>query len=136
MKSMKLTYPATVEGLSSASERLNDTLDTEGCPAALKAKLMVAVDEVVSNIINYSGACEFEVEIAFPRNPESVRISFSDAGKAFNPLTEAPEADTTSDLNHRAVGGLGMFMVKKMMDDVNYVYENGRNVLTVHLLRS
>ena len=60
---------------------------------------------------------------------------FSDSGKAFDPLTEAPVADMTAPVEDRQVGGLGMFMVKKMMDNVEYVHENGRNILTISKLR-
>ena len=97
---------------------------------------MVAMDEIASNIVHYSGAPDFDVDIDFPENPNAVRISFSDTGKAFNPLTEAQAADMTVPLAERQVGGLGMFMVKKMMDNVSYVHENGRNILTISKLRS
>lgn len=133
---MKFTFEATIEGLARAMATLEETLDSAGCPVAAKTKLMVAMDEIASNIVYYSGAADFDVDIDFPENPEAVRISFSDAGRAFNPLTEAPAADTTSSVEDRQVGGLGMFMVKKMMDNVSYVYENGRNILTISKLRS
>ena len=133
---MKFTFDATVEGLAKAMATLEEALDAAGCPVAAKTKLMISMDEVASNIIHYSGAKDFDVEIDFPENPDAVRISFSDAGKAFNPLTEAPAADITKGVEERQIGGLGMFMVKKMMDNVSYVYENGRNILTISKLRS
>lgn len=132
---MRFTFEATIDGLARAMSILGGTLDSAGCPEAVKTKLMVAMDEISSNIVHYSGAAEFDVEIDFPENPDAVRISFSDDGKAFNPLTEAPAADMTATLEDRQVGGLGMFMVKRMMDNVSYVYENGRNILTVSKLR-
>ena len=132
---MEFKFQATVAGLAEASATLAKEMDGAGCPAAVKTKLMIAVDEIVSNIVHYSGASDFTVEIDFPENPDAVKISFSDAGKAFDPLTEAKAADVTASLEDRQVGGLGMFMVKKIMDDVDYVHENGRNVLTVRKLR-
>lgn len=133
---MKFTFDATIEGLAQAMSTLEETLVNAGCPIAAKTKLMVAMDEIASNIVHYSGAPDFDVEIDFPENPNAVRISFSDTGKAFNPLTEAQAADITVPLAERQVGGLGMFMVKKMMDNVSYVHENGRNILTISKLRS
>ncbi len=133
---MKFTFDATIEGLAQAMSTLEETLVNAGCPIAAKTKLMVAMDEIASNIVHYSGAPDFDVEIDFPENPNAVRISFSDTGKAFNPLTEAQAADMTVPLAERQVGGLGMFMVKKMMDNVSYVHENGRNILTISKLRS
>ena len=133
---MKFTFDATIDGLAKAMATLEEALDGAGCPMSAKTKLMVAMDEVASNIVHYSGAPDFDVEIDFPENPDAVRISFSDAGKAFNPLTEASAADMTAKLEDRQIGGLGMFMVKKMMDNVEYVHENGRNILTISKLRS
>ena len=133
---MKFTFDATIDGLAKAMATLEESLDGAGCPMSAKTKLMVAMDEVASNIVHYSGAPDFDVEIDFPENPDAVRISFSDAGKAFNPLTEASAADMTAKLEDRQIGGLGMFMVKKMMDNVAYVHENGRNILTISKLRS
>lgn len=133
---MKFTFDATIEGLAQAMSTLEETLVNAGCPIAAKTKLVVAMDEIASNIVHYSGAPDFDVEIDFPENPNAVRISFSDTGKAFNPLTEAQAADMTVPLAERQVGGLGMFMVKKMMDNVSYVHENGRNILTISKLRS
>lgn len=133
---MKFTFEATIDGLAKAMSTLEEALDGAGCPMSAKTKLMVAMDEIASNIVHYSGAPDFDVEIDFPENPDAVRISFSDAGKAFNPLTEASAADITSKLEDRQIGGLGMFMVKKMMDNVVYVHENGRNILTISKLRS
>ena len=133
---MKFTFEATIAGLAKAMSTLEEALDGAGCPMSAKTKLMVAMDEVASNIVHYSGAPDFDVEIDFPENPDAVRISFSDAGKAFNPLTEASAADMTAKLEDRQIGGLGMFMVKKMMDNVEYVHENGRNILTISKLRS
>lgn len=133
---MKFTFDATIDGLAKAMATLEESLDGAGCPMSAKTKLMVAMDEVASNIVHYSGAPDFDVEIDFPENPDAVRISFSDAGKAFNPLTEASAADMTAKLEDRQIGGLGMFMVKKMMDNVEYVHKNGRNILTISKLRS
>lgn len=133
---MKFTFDATIDGLAKAMATLEEALDGAGCPMSAKTKLMVAMDEVASNIVHYSGAPDFDVEIDFPENPDAVRVSFSDAGKAFNPLTEASAADITAKLEDRQIGGLGMFMVKKMMDNVEYVHESGRNILTISKLRS
>ena len=132
---MEFLFKATIEGLSEASVKLGSALEASGCPENIRKKLMIAIDEIGSNIVHYSGSDEFAVEIDFPENPEAIRISFSDAGKAFNPLVEAPAADISAGVAERRIGGLGMFMVKKMMDNISYVNENGRNVLTISKLR-
>lgn len=129
------TFPATMAGLAEATEYLGLTLDKAGCPIASRTKLMIAMDEIASNIVRYSGAADFMIEIDFPEDPDAVRVSFSDAGRPFDPLT-SKEPDLTLPVEKREVGGLGLFMVKKMMDNVSYAHENGRNVLTISKLRS
>lgn len=132
---MTFVFEASVAALERASEVLNRALAEAGCPVKASTKLMIAFDEIASNIVRYSGAPDFSVDIDFPENPSAVRISFSDSGRAFNPLVEAPSPDTTLPAERREVGGLGLFMVRKMMDFVTYSHENGRNVLTISKLR-
>ena len=96
----------------------------------LSTKLMVAVDEIYSNIIRYSGATEATVRIL--KDADTVRLTFCDNGKPYNPL-DAKEPDITSSAEDRAIGGLGIFMVRKMMDNVEYMYKDGQNVLTLSM---
>jgi len=91
---------------------------------------MVAMDEIASNIVHYSGAPDFTVSVAFDDPPPRVRLTFSDGGTPYNPLLKA-DPDVTQPAEERAIGGLGIFMVKKMMDEIEYAYENGRNILTI-----
>ena len=60
-----------------------------------------------------------------------VSITFIDSGVPFNPL-EKPDPDVTLSVEERGIGGLGIFMVKKSMDDVQYSYDNGFNILTIY----
>ena len=92
------------------------------------AKLMVAVDEIYSNIVRYSGASEAKIQLV--KDGDSLRLVFCDNGKPYNPL-DADEPDVTASAEDRAIGGLGIFMVRKMMDDVEYEYTGGMNKLTL-----
>ena len=64
------------------------------------------------------------------QEPPSITIQFRDWGKPFDPLAKE-DADITLSAEERKIGGLGIYMVKNSMDDVNYVYENGQNILTI-----
>ncbi len=70
------------------------------------------------------------VRIEADRDAGNVILTFLDSGKPFDPLA-APDPDTTLKARERRIGGLGIFMVKKTMDDVFYAYRDGQNVLTM-----
>jgi anti-sigma regulatory factor (Ser/Thr protein kinase) len=99
----------------------------------IKKQLMISCDEIFTNIASYAypdGNGNVEVLIEFISETQNLRIIFSDSGTAFNPL-EISEPDTKVALSERKVGGLGMFMVKKMMDSVEYRRQDGKNILTL-----
>ena len=123
-----LELPARLESVPKFSAFAEKCLDGHGCPRAAKADLLVALDEISNNVAQYSGSERMEVVIELARNPSVVRISVSDAGRPWNPL-EHLDPDITLSADERAIGGLGILMVKKLMDDVSYVYEQGRNIL-------
>ncbi len=93
----------------------------------------LALEEVISNICRYGYAENRpgRVEVAFRLEGKSLRIEIRDDGRPFNPLTEAPEPDLSRPFEERAIGGLGVFLVRRIMDRVNYGFEDGRNVFTM-----
>ena len=88
----------------------------------------MVTDEIFSNIVYYSGAKN--AEILFRNDEDKVTMIFCDDGTAYNPL-EAEEPDITAGVEDRKIGGLGLFMVKKMAECVEYEYAAQRNQLTV-----
>lgn len=107
---------------------VEDALVQAEAPAKLIIKMNVAVDEIYSNIQRYSGAAEAEVECTVENH--QIRLVFTDNGSPYNPLDQE-EPDTTLSAEERELGGLGIFMVKKTMDDVVYEYSAGWNRLTL-----
>ncbi|MFP4032433.1 MAG: ATP-binding protein, partial [Desulfococcaceae bacterium] len=93
----------------------------------------LAIEEVISNICRhgYPKNCSGRVEIAFRLEKETLRIEVRDDGRPFNPLSEAPEPDLSRPFEEREIGGLGVFLVRRLMDRVNYGFEDGRNVFTM-----
>ena len=123
-----LELPAVLESVPKFNAFAEKCLDGIGCPKAAKADLLVALDEITNNIAQYSGSERMTVAVEMARNPSVVRFAVTDAGTPWNPL-EHLDPDITLSADERAIGGLGILMVKKLMDDVSYVHDQGRNVL-------
>ena len=92
-------------------------------------KPAVVMDEIVSNIVRCSGAKSFAISLE--RVADGLKMVFADSGIAFDPLRDVATPDVTAALGDRKIGGLGVFMVKKMSKSVAYSHTGGRNVLTV-----
>lgn len=124
----RLEVPARVESFAKVKDFAGSVLDGIGCPKAAKSDLLISLDEIVSNIVRYSGSERMTISVELAQYPSVVRFSVSDAGKPWNPL-EHRDPDITLSADEREIGGLGILMVKGLMDDVSYVREQGRNVL-------
>jgi len=118
-------------GVAPTEEIMNmveDSLRKQKCPEKVISRVMIATDEIWANILNYSKATEAAAEACFKDG--TAVVTFTDNGTPFNPL-EKQDPDTTQSAADRAIGGLGIFMVKKMMTKVEYEYRNG-NVMTIY----
>ena len=103
-------------------------LEKADCPLKVCLQIDVVIDEAFSNIARYSGA-SFALVQCFARDGV-IALRFSDDGMPYDPL-QAPEPDFSSPAEARAIGGWGIYMIKKTMDEVTYSYENNQNVLTL-----
>ena len=104
------------------------TLAEAEVPKKIAVKMNIAADEIYSNIRLYSGATKAELECTVSEN--SITLVFVDNGSPYNPM-DKEDPDTTLSADEREIGGLGIFMVKKTMDDVAYEYSEGMNRLTL-----
>lgn len=123
-----LELPAVLESVPKFNAFAEKCLDGVGCPKAAKADLLVALDEITNNVAQYSGGSQMTVAVELASHPSVVRFTVSDDGQPWNPL-EHLDPDITLSADERAIGGLGILMVKKLMDDVSYAHDRGRNVL-------
>ena len=129
----KLELEATVENIEKVTDFINAELEAAGCPARAQIQIDVAIDEIFSNIANYAyapGTGGAVVVYELLTDPRAVEITFFDRGMPFNPL-ENTDPDVTLPAEERQVGGLGVFLVKKTMDDVSYEYRDGQNILRI-----
>ncbi len=92
----------------------------------VSSKVSIAIDEIASNIINYSRAKTARISYLIENN--KLNLIFEDDGRPYNPL-ETDDPDITLSAEERQIGGLGIFMVKKMTESMDYKYENSKNVL-------
>ena len=99
----------------------------------LQFKLRLSIEEAVENVVRYAydgGIGWLEAGTSLDQDSLVLTIELRDAGVPFNPL-EKEDPDVTLSADERKIGGLGIFLCKKMMDSIEYRYENGNNVLTM-----
>lgn len=129
----ELTVPAMMEELDTIQAFVERELEGNECPAKAVIQISIAVEEIYVNIAHYAyhpEVGEATVRIAVGGDPLQVTIQFLDHGKPFNPLAKE-DADITLSAEERDIGGLGILMVKKSMDTVDYTYEDEKNILTI-----
>ena len=117
--------------LTRLSEETERALAAAGVPPPIILSANLVLEEMVTNVIKYGFADDAEHEIEIFLNVENgeLAISVADEGMAFNPLT-APEPDLSAPIEERKIGGLGVLMVRKLMDHVNYRREGNKNIFT------
>ncbi len=129
----EITLDATIENIDKVVEFLNAELIRLNCDENVKKKIDIAVDEVFSNIANYAyKPVDGKVTVKFDEKGKDnqVEIIFIDGGKPYNPL-EREDPNTNLPVEEREVGGLGIYIVKKSMDQVLYEYKDKKNILTL-----
>lgn len=129
----ELTIAATVENIEAVTAFVDEQLEALDCPMKAQMQIDIAIDELFGNIAHYAynpDVGEATVRVEVMEEPLSVVITFIDGGVPYDPLTQA-DPDITLSAEERAIGGLGIFMVKKTMDEITYRYENGSNILSI-----
>ena len=126
-----ITVHASVDYLDKVIEFISETMRDAHLDAKQRNSIKIAAEEVFVNIASYAYPTgEGDVTITMSAVPEKITIEFSDCGTPYNPL-ERDDLDISLLEKEREIGGLGIFMVKKMMDNVSYVYREGLNILTI-----
>lgn len=129
----KIVVPADMEHLDDVMDTLHDIMAGGNVDENLQLRIDLAVEEMYTNIANYAyrgKVGEASINCALSDNPKEVIIEFTDSGIPYNPL-EKDDPDITLKAEDRQIGGLGIFLTKTIMDDVNYEYKDGKNVLTI-----
>ena len=129
----KIVIDAVTENLNKVLDFVNSKLKQYDCSEKVKVQIDIAVEEIFVNIANYAygtAVGKAEIDIYFTDRPETAHITFSDNGKRYDPLLHN-DPDITLSAEERSIGGLGIYMVKKSMDNVEYEYKGGENILRI-----
>lgn len=129
----ELTIDATIENVAAVTAFVDEQLEQLNCPAKTQVQVDIAIDELFGNIANYAynpnvGTATVRIEVM--DDLPAVVITFIDNGVPYDPLAKA-DPDITLSAEEREIGGLGIYMVKKTMDDISYEYKDGQNILRI-----
>lgn len=129
----ELTIKASVDNIQAVTDFICEELEQLNCPAKAQTQIAIAIDELFGNIARYAYSPEIgqaTVRLEVENDPLSVIITFIDHGKPFNPLEQA-QPDISASAEDRPIGGLGIFLVRKTMNMVEYEYQDGHNILRI-----
>ena len=130
-QSERLVVDAETEKLNAVNDFIHQHLIDTGCSMKVMSEIDLAVEEIFVNIAGYAyGEEKGKVEIILIKNNDSVSLTFKDTGTPYDPLAK-PDPDTTLSAAERQIGGLGIFLVKKLMDETSYEYKDGANAFTM-----
>ncbi|SCW41219.1 TIGR02172 family protein [Ruminococcaceae bacterium YRB3002] len=127
----EIVVDAVLENLTEVQAFIDEHLESAECSMKIQMQIALAVEEIFVNIAHYAyapkvGLATVRVEVS--ENPLSVTITFLDNGIPYDPLAKE-DPDVTLPAEQRNIGGLGIFITKKTMDDVTYEYKDGQNIL-------
>lgn len=128
----ELKIEANLDNLDLVLGFIEENLELAECPMKIAMKIVVCVEELYVNVASYaydgaSGDCTLYFE-QDEKTPNRISITIEDKGKPFNPLEKA-DPDTTLDAEEREIGGLGIFMVKNIMDNIIYERKQKNNII-------
>ncbi len=132
----EITVEAREENLFPVRNLVDEQLETVGCPIKLQVLIAIAVEEIFTNISRYAYDRKIgnvTVHTELHSDPSALYVTFMDSGMPYDPLANV-DPDVTLPGEERAIGGLGILMVKKSMDDLKYEYRDGHNILTLKKL--
>lgn len=127
----EIRIDAALENMDTLLGFIDEELETKDCPMKAKMQIGVAVEEVFTNIVNYAyDGVVGDAVVSVSVDAGVAAITFADKGKPYDPLAKE-DPDVTLSAEERQIGGLGIFLVKKLMDEVLYKYEDGINILEI-----
>ena len=132
---ISLRLESRPEELSRIEAAIEDLAVSEDWPQDFTFQIQLALEELIVNVINYGHSEEnpegHEIEVEMRSDEEALTIEIVDDGQPFDPLDDAPKPDIDAGIEDRPIGGLGVFLVQKMMDEMRYRRDGDRNRLTL-----
>ncbi len=127
---VSLKIRPALDELRQITAAVEDLALRENWSQDLEFKVNLVLDELSVNIVNYGGEVSM-IEVSLSSEEESVTIEITDDGRPFDPLNDAVEPDIKAPLEERPIGGLGLYFVRTMMDEMHYRREQGKNFLAL-----
>ena len=130
--SRSITRPNDVQEVPRLAEFVDGVCEEAGFDMMTTLQLNLAIEEAVVNVMNYAypAGTAGTVDIEAQTDEEVLTFVISDKGTPFDPTAKA-DADTTLSIEERGIGGLGIHLVRQIMDSIHYVYKQGKNILTL-----
>ena len=129
----EITVDATIENIQTITDFVDARLEEINCPMKAMMQINIAIDELLSNVAQYAygdKVGQVTVGVDTAGKPMAVQLTFIDEGVPYDPLKKE-DPDITLAAEERGIGGLGIYMVKKTMDEFHYEYRDGKNIITV-----
>lgn len=127
----EITVHTDLENLDKVTAFVEAALESYNPSMKAQMQLNVAIDELFSNIVHYSKSADATIQVEVQNDPKQVKLTFIDSGVPYNPLIKA-DPDITLSAEERQIGGLGIFLVKKTMDGMEYQRADNKNQLTIY----
>ena len=129
----ELTVDAIIENIEKVTDFVNEELEKLDCSPKAQIQIDVAIDELFGNIAHYAynpnvGTATIRMEVV--QDPMAVVLTFIAHGIPYDPLAKE-DPDIKLSAEERKIGGLGIYMVKKSMDEITYEYKAGQNILRI-----
>lgn len=127
---LSLNLESSLDALGEIERALTEFGAEHEWPDDLLFHVQLTLDELATNVINHGyGAGGHSFQITIKSNPEAVQIELVDEARPFDPLQDAPQPAIDAGVHERKVGGLGVYIVKELMDEMEYRREGGKNRL-------
>jgi len=125
-------FPAKREVLPQILKELSEEIVKYFKDDKWRNRLKVAAEEIIINIIDYSGSEKIIVSCEYLEDEQSLRFEFVDEGALYNPLEQKPQVDIDAEFDERGIGGLGIFLYETIMYKLEYHCEDGKNHLLAY----
>jgi len=128
----QIKLPAKLENLEKLSNPILNFARSHGFDEKQMMQINLALEEILVNVFNYSyqdTEGDIDIKCGIDRENRFI-IEITDSGIPFD-ITQSTQPDLNSDIPNRKIGGLGIYFVKNIMDDVQYRYEDGKNIVTL-----
>lgn len=129
----ELEVRADGDELSTVIKFVDELIEEVGCSPKTQMQIELSVEEIFVNIANYAytpGTGNALIRVDISGDPPTAEITFVDQGRQYDPLAKE-DPDVTLSAKERGIGGLGIFLTKKSMDEVSYAYRDGSNIFTM-----